>query len=97
MRYEGTLIWSNGERSIVRDAIVDLNHIAFDAPYPMGTYHVVLRPHPKADQWVGEWTSAGRANRVNARVNRLGDDVELTGRWLDGQDYGWELALSLQE
>ncbi|WP_437568575.1 hypothetical protein [Sorangium sp. So ce542] len=92
---EGTLLWSNGDRATVRDAIVAPERIAFDATSAGGTYSVVLRPYPGSDQWVGRWTSGGRGGIVNARVNTSGDDVDLRGRWLDGDDYAWELTLSL--
>lgn len=97
MPYEGTLFWDNGDQATVRNAIVNPERIAFDAQFPTGAYRVVLRPHPESDQWVGRWTSGGRGNIVNARLNWIGDDVDLKGRWLDGQDYGWELALSPKE
>jgi hypothetical protein len=100
MRYEGTLFWDNGDQAIVRDAIVAVDRIAFDAPFPTGTYHVVLRPDPDSDQWVGSWTSGGQGRRVNARVERIENDVNLRGLWVEVGDYDpytWELALSLQE
>jgi hypothetical protein len=97
MPYEGTLSWSNGDIGTVRDAIVENGRIAFDVRFPGGTYRVVLRPHPGSDQWVGSWFSGGRDGRFNARVKKNGDDFELVGRWVDGFDYGWELALSPQQ
>lgn len=95
--YEGTLTWTNGDRASVRNAIMDHGRLAFDAKFPAATYTVVLRPHASSDQWVGNWTSGGRGNVVNARLTRDGDDIELSGRWLDGDDYGWDLTLSPQQ
>lgn len=93
--YAGTLIWSNGDRASVISALMDQDRLAFDAKSAGGAYTVVLHPHPNSDQWVGRWTSGGRSGVVNARLKRDGDDLEVTGRWLDGEDYGWELTLSM--